>query len=43
MAASQNLYSPEYVVLERGDPGDDELANDQVVSTIYDLEDGDGQ
>lgn len=40
MAASQNLYSPEYVVLE---PGDDELANDQVVSTIYDLEDGDGQ
>ena len=43
MAASQNLYSPEYVVLERGDPGDEELANDQVVSTIYDLEDGDGQ
>lgn len=43
MAASQNLYSPEYVVLERGDLGDDELANDQVVSTIYDLEDGDGQ
>lgn len=43
MAASQNLYSPEYVVLERGDLGDDELANDQVVSTIYDLEGGDGQ
>jgi predicted anti-sigma-YlaC factor YlaD len=43
MAASQNLYSPEYVVLERGDPEDEELANDQVVSTIYDLEDGDGQ
>ena len=43
VAASQNLYSPEYVVLERGDPGDDELATDQVVSTIYDLEDGDGQ
>ena len=40
---SQNLYSPEYVVLERGDPDDDELANDQVISTIYDLEDGDGQ
>lgn len=39
--ASQNLYSAEYVVLERGD--DDELATDQVVSTIYDLEDGDGQ
>jgi hypothetical protein len=43
MAASQNLYSPEYVVLERGDLADDDLANDQVVSTIYDLEDGDGQ
>ena len=43
MAASQNLYSPEYVVLERGDLGDEELPNDQVVSTIYDLEDGDGQ
>lgn len=43
MAASQNLYSPEYVVLERSDSDDDELANDQVVSTIYDLEDGDGQ
>jgi predicted anti-sigma-YlaC factor YlaD len=43
MPASQNLYSPEYVVLERGDLGDNELANDQVVSTIYDMEDGDGQ
>jgi predicted anti-sigma-YlaC factor YlaD len=40
---SQNLYSAEYVVLESGDVGDDELANDQVVSTIYDLEDSDGQ
>lgn len=43
LAASQNLYSPEYVLLERGDPDDDQLANDQVVSTIYDVEDGDGQ
>lgn len=43
IAASQNLYSPEYVVLERGDPDDEELETDQVVSTIYDLEDGDGQ
>jgi predicted anti-sigma-YlaC factor YlaD len=41
--ASHNLYSPEYVVLVRSDPGDDELANDEVVSTIYDLEDGDDQ
>lgn len=40
---SQNLYSAEYVVLDRGNFGDDELAADQVVSTIYDLEDGDGQ
>ena len=43
IASSQNIYSPEYVVLERGNLGDDELANDQVVSTIYDLEDSDGQ
>lgn len=43
IASSQNLYSPEYVVLVRGDLSDDELANDQVISTIYDLEDGDGQ
>jgi len=42
-AASENLYSPEYVVLERGDRDDDELANDQVLGTMYDLEDGDGQ
>jgi hypothetical protein len=41
--SSQSLYSPEYVVLQRGDLVDDELATDQVVSTIYDLEDGDGQ
>jgi len=43
VAASQNLYSPEYVVLERGDLDDDELANDQVIGTVYDVEDGDGQ
>lgn len=41
--ASQNLYSPEYVVLASGDIGDEELVNDQVVATMYDLEDGDGQ
>jgi predicted anti-sigma-YlaC factor YlaD len=40
---SQNLYSAEHVVLDRGNLGDDELATDQVVSTIYDLEDSDGQ
>ena len=43
VAVSQNLFSPEYVVLERGDLVDDELANDQVVATMYDLEDVDGQ
>ena len=41
--ASQNLYSAEYVVLQRDDPVESELADDQVVSTIYDLEDSDGQ
>ena len=43
VSSRENLYSPEYLVLERGDPGSEELANDQVVSTIYDLEDSDGQ
>lgn len=43
MAAGQNIFSPEYVVLDRGDLGDDELANDQVIPTMYDLEDSDGQ
>lgn len=43
VAAAQNIYSPEYVVLDAADAGDDELANDQVIGTIYDLEDGDEQ
>ena len=43
VVASQNLYSPEYVVLVRGDLGTDELANDQVIPTMYDLEDSNGQ
>ena len=43
VAASQNIYSPEYVVLDPAALGDDELANDQVIGTIYDLEDGDEQ
>ena len=41
--ATQNLYSAEYVVLQRGEPEEVELADDQVVSTIYELEDSDGQ
>ena len=36
------VYSAEYVVLARGD-GDDEVANDQILQTIYESEDGDGQ
>ena len=43
VVSSQNLYSPEYVVLDRGGLGDDELANDQLIPTMYDLEDSDGQ
>ena len=41
--ASQNLYSPEYVVLQRGDDDVEDLAPDQVVSTIYDMEIDDDQ
>ena len=41
--ASQNLYSPEYVVLQRGDDDNEDLAADQVVSTIYDMEIDDDQ
>jgi len=41
-AAAANVYSPEYVVLARGD-SDDELVNDQVLETIYASEDSDGQ
>ena len=42
IATSQNIYSPEYVVLERGDLEDDPIAYDQVLGTIYDAEDEDG-
>jgi hypothetical protein len=37
-----SMYSPEYVVLARGD-SDDDLTNYQVLETIYDPEDSDGQ
>ena len=37
-----DVYSAEYVVLARGDV-DDEIANDQLIQTIYDSEDSDGQ
>jgi predicted anti-sigma-YlaC factor YlaD len=41
--ASENLYSAEYVVLMRGEPENYDLGDEQVVSTIYDLEDSDEQ
>ena len=41
--ASENLYSAEYVVLVRSELDNSDLADEQVVSTIYDLEDGDEQ
>ena len=42
-AASQNIYSPEYVVLQQDDLEDDVLTNDDVVATMYEPEDADGQ
>ena len=43
MAASQSIFSPEYVVFEQGEGADDSLAYDQVLTTVYDSEDVDGQ
>jgi predicted anti-sigma-YlaC factor YlaD len=40
---SQNIYSPEYVVFEQGDLDDDNLAYDELIATIYEPEDEDGQ
>jgi predicted anti-sigma-YlaC factor YlaD len=42
IAISQNIYSPEHVVLEPADP-DDDLTYDEVTATMYELEDADGQ
>lgn len=42
IAVSQNIYSPEYVVLEQGDL-DDDLTYDEAAATMYELEDSDGQ
>lgn len=41
LAASQNLYSAEFAILDDGG-SDDDLIYDQVLGTVYDLEDGDG-
>jgi hypothetical protein len=43
MAASQSIFSPEYVVFEQGEGADDSLAYDQVLTTVYDSEEVDGQ
>ena len=43
IAGSQSIYSPEYVVLQQGDLEDDDLTYDDVVATVYEPEDGDGQ
>lgn len=43
MAVSQSMFSPEYVVFEQGEGADDSLAYDQVLTTVYDSEDVDGQ
>lgn len=42
VAASQNIYSPEYVVIDRSDLDSDPMPYDQVLGTIYDSEDDDG-
>ena len=43
VAVSQNIFSPEYVVFEQGDLDEDKLAYDELIATIYEPEDGDGQ
>ena len=40
---SQNIYSPEYVVFEQGDLDDDSLAFDELIATMYEPEDENGQ
>ena len=40
---SVSIYSPEYVLLEEGDPEDDGLMYDQVLETMYDEGDADEQ
>ncbi|HTG15312.1 MAG TPA: hypothetical protein VK747_08590 [Blastocatellia bacterium] len=41
--ATQDVYSPEYVVLEEGDLDDGDMVDDQLIATLYDLGDGDEQ
>ena len=42
-AGSRSIYSPEYVVLQQGDLEDEDLTYDDVVATMYEPEDADGQ
>ena len=41
--ATQDVYSPEYVVLEQGDLDDGDMVSDQLIATMYDLGDADEQ
>jgi hypothetical protein len=41
--ATQDVYSPEYVVLEQGDLDDGDMVNDQLIATMYDMGDADEQ
>lgn len=43
LLASQSMYSLEYMEFEQTDLAEDGVAYDQVIGTIYDSEDGDGQ
>lgn len=43
LIAGPSIFSPESLVFEPSSPGDDILAYDQVLSTMYDVGDSDGQ
>jgi hypothetical protein len=43
LVASQNIYSLDYVEFEQADLADDVASYDQVLGTIYESEDADGQ
>ena len=40
-AEAESIYSPSYIVFDRGEAGDDELVYDQVLATVYDWEESD--
>jgi hypothetical protein len=43
LIAGQSIYSAEYVLFDQGEADDDGLQYDQVLATIYESGDGDGQ